>query len=254
MTLVTAYLLGILALTTANPLPKRLDNGLGRTPALGWNSWNAGQCSFATAQRALQTADLFVSLGLKDLGYNYVNIDDCWSTKSRNSSGYLTPDPQKWPNGIKAVTDQIHAKGLKFGLYGDRGTQTCAGYPGSLNNEEKDAKTLASWGVDYWKYDNCATTNENSHTEYEKMRDALANSGYKIFYSLCNWGRDNVWTWGKNVGNSWRITDDNFNSWSYVASIAAKGAGIAQYGGPGGFNDWDMMVSCDMENVYNSFD
>ncbi|ORY11691.1 alpha-galactosidase [Clohesyomyces aquaticus] len=226
---------------SAKPLAKRLDNGLGKTPALGWNTWNAGQCNFATAAKALQAADLFDSLGLKALGYNYINIDDCWSNKARNSSGYLVADPARWPNGMKAVADSLHAKGLKLGLYGDSGTQTCAGYPGSQGYEDKDAKTLASWGVDYWKYDNCATPGGNSQPRYEKMRDTLLSSGRPIFYSLCNWGRDNVWTWGGKVGNSWRITDDNFNSWSYVASIAARGATIAQYGVPGGFNDWDMM-------------
>lgn len=176
------------------------------------------------------------------MGYTYINIDDCWSTKTRNSTGYLVPDPAKWPNGMKSVADQLHAKGLKLGLYGDSGTQTCAGYPGSQGYEAQDAKTLASWGVDYWKHDNCATPSGNSQPRYEKMRDALLNSGRPIFYSLCNWGNDNVWTWGGKVGNSWRITGDNFNAWSYVASIAAKGATISQYGAPGGFNDWDMMV------------
>ncbi|KAH8645387.1 glycoside hydrolase superfamily, partial [Tricladium varicosporioides] len=128
-----------------------LNNGLGRSPALGWNSWNVGGCTAATAANALGTAKAFVSLGLKDLGYQYVNIDDCWATKTRNSNGDIVPDPVKWPNGVKVVADQIHEMGLKFGLYGCSGTMTCEGYPGSQGYETKDATLLASWGVDYWK-------------------------------------------------------------------------------------------------------
>jgi len=173
---------------------------------------NQGQCNAASATTALNTAKAFVSLGLKDLGYTYVNIDDCWANKARGSNGNLVPDPSKWPNGIKAVTDQIHGMGLKMGLYGDAGRMTCAGYPGSQNYEVQDAKLLASWGVDYWKHDNCYTgtgfnnPGANTSTYYPKMRDALLNSGYPIFYSMCQWGRDNVWTWGASVGNSWRMS------------------------------------------------
>lgn len=192
----------------------------------------------------MAAANAFVSLGLKDVGYTYVNIDDCWSTKNRNGSGHLVPDPAKWPEGIAAVATRIHALGLKFGLYGDAGTQTCAGYPGSQGNEVRDAQTLASWGVDYWKYDNCNTPSSgNSSAWYIKMRDALADSGRPIFFSMCNWGRDDVWTWGKNVGNSWRMSSDITNQWSSVASIAASAVPMAKYAGPGGFNDLDMMVN-----------
>lgn len=251
---------------------KRLNNGLGIKPALGWNSWvrtyslqqqsllladdsqNAGQCNAASAKFALDTANKFISLGLKDLGYEYINIDDCWSTHARNATGHLVPDPSKWPNGIKPVVDQIHSMGLKFGLYGDAGTLTCAGYPGSEGYEVKDAQTLASWGVDYWKYDNCYTPCNggrvqtcqspigNTRTWMTLMGDALAKSGGKIFYSLCTWGRDSVWTWGDSVGNSWRMSVDNWNDWASVVRIASAAAGISQYSKPGGFNDLDMMV------------
>ncbi|RYP40343.1 hypothetical protein DL767_001755 [Monosporascus sp. MG133] len=234
-------------------ITSRLNNGLGRTPALGWSSWNTAGCNAATASYALTTARQFQSLGLKDLGYVYVNIDDCWSTRSRDSSGNLVPDPSKWPNGIKTVADQIHSQGLKFGLYGDAGIMTCAGYPGSQGREAQDARLLASWGVDYWKYDacylpcdngvpqTCWTPGRNVSGYYGTMRDALANSGRSILYSLCSWGRDSVWTWGTNFGNSWRISGDIQNNWNSVASIASIAGDIAQYGGPGGFNDLDMM-------------
>ncbi|RDL30464.1 Alpha-galactosidase [Venustampulla echinocandica] len=235
-------------------LDRRLMNGLGKTPALGWNSWNQGGCEAATAVVALNTASAFINLGLRDVGYTYINIDDCWSTTSRNSSGYLVPDPNKFPQGIKALTDQIHSMGLKFGLYGDAGTMTCAGHPGSQGYEVQDAKLLASWGVDYWKHDNCYTpcnaglqqtcTNPagSSQTWYIKMRDALLSSGRPIFYSLCNWGRDNVWTWGADVGNSWRMSIDNWGNWADVVRIASEAAPIASYSAAYGFNDLDMMI------------
>ncbi|KAF4626266.1 hypothetical protein G7Y89_g11892 [Cudoniella acicularis] len=231
------------SVTYASPveLKRRLDNGLGKTPALGWNSWNVGQCSAATATSALAAANSFLTLGLKDLGYTYINIDDCWSLKSRNSSGFIVPDPTKWPNGIKAVADEIHSMGLKFGLYGCSGTQTCAGFPGSLGYEARDAATLAEWGVDYWKYDNCNTPSGNSSGRFMTMRDALEGARRPILYSLCQWGRDSVWTWGKTVGNSWRMSGDIEVKWASVASIASQAADISSLAGPGGFNDLDMM-------------
>ncbi|KAK3897854.1 glycoside hydrolase superfamily [Staphylotrichum tortipilum] len=215
--------------------------------------WNVAQCNSASASYALSTANAFISLGLKDLGYTYINIDDCWSTLSRNSSGYLVPDPAKWPNGIKPVVDQIHSMGLKFGLYGCAGTKTCGGYPGSQGYEVKDAQTLAAWGVDYWKYDNCFTPCNgpvvqtcgspagNTQTWYATMHNALQSVSRPIFFSLCQWGRDNVWTWGANYGNSWRMSVDNWNDWASVVRIASAAAGISQYSAPGGFNDLDMM-------------
>ncbi|KAH8742296.1 glycoside hydrolase superfamily [Diaporthe sp. PMI_573] len=237
----------------ASPHP-RYENGLGKTPALGWNSWNQGGCNAASAAVALNTAKAFVDLGLKDAGYLYVNIDDCWSTKARNSSGYLVPDPAKFPQGMKAVADQIHAMGLKFGLYGDAGTMTCGGYPGSQGYEQKDAQLLDSWGIDYWKYDNCYTpcnsgsqqTCSNpagsSQTWYVKMRDVLKSTGRPLLFSLCNWGRDSVWTWGNSVGQSWRMSVDNWGGWADVVRIASSAAPIASYSQPSGFNDLDMMI------------
>lgn len=221
------------------------------------NPQNVAQCNAATEAFALDTANRFISMGLKDLGYTYVNIDDCWSTMQRNSSGYLVADPKKWPRGIKPVVDEIHAKGLKFGLYGSAGTKTCAGYPASQGYEGKDAQLLAEWGVDYWKHDNCytpcrqglpQTCPENqvagsTRTWYGTMRDAVLATKKPIFFSLCNWGRDRVWEWGKDYGNSWRMSIDIWNDWASVIRIGSAAAGIAQYSAPGGFNDLDMMVS-----------
>ncbi|KAH7064786.1 glycoside hydrolase superfamily [Macrophomina phaseolina] len=228
----------LLPVIDASPV-KRLDNGVGVTPALGWNNYNAGLS--ASADSALAAANAFIQLGLQDLGYEYINLDDGWSTMTRDADGNLVADPKKFPNGVKNVSDQIHALGLKFGLYGDSGTATCAGFPGSQGYEEQDAKLLASWGVDYWKYDNCNTPSGDSQPRYETMRDALLATGHDIVYSLCQWGVDSVWTWGASVGNSWRVGGDITNNWNSVASIAASNAGITSYSAPGGFNDYDML-------------
>jgi alpha-galactosidase len=215
---------------------------------------NNGGCTHATADAALKVANFMISLGLKDAGYQYLNIDDCWHSKQRNSSGYLVPDPSKWPQGMKPVVDKIHSMGLKFGLYGDAGIMTCAGYPGSQGHEIQDAKTLASWGIDYWKHDacylpcvtggtpqTCWDARSSTKPYYATMRDALAGAGRPILFSMCQWGRDSVWTWGKDYGNSWRMSGDIANTWNSLASIAANAAGMSQYAAPGGFNDLDML-------------
>ncbi|KAI9152374.1 Alpha-galactosidase [Paramyrothecium foliicola] len=246
---------------SATEIEKRWDNSLGLTPPMGWSSWNVAQCASASEKYALDTANKFVSLGLRDLGYTYVNIDDCWSTKYRDSSGNLVPDPSKWPNGIKSVVDKLHSMQLKFGLYGCAGTLTCAGYPGSWGREAQDARLLASWDVDFWKHDACYTpcTNGqspqtcwspefNTRAWYENMRDALAavRSTKNIYYNLCQWGRDNVWMWGNKVGNSWRMSADNWQDWDSVQRIGSAAAAISQYSGPGGFNDLDMLGIIDI--------
>jgi len=218
---------------------KRVSDGVGVTPAMGFNNWNSGLSS--SAATALAAANAFVSLGLKTAGYQYINIDDTWSAKSR-VNGLLSPDSTKWPNGIASVATTIHGMGLKMGLYGDSGTETCSGYPGSQGYETTDANTLAGWGIDFWKYDNCNTpTSGTSQTRYTTMSKALEASGRNIYYAMCNWGADSVWTWGLSTGNSWRVSSDVTDTWSSVASIAASNANLAQYAGPGGFNDFDML-------------
>lgn len=208
---------------------------------------NQAQCNAAAGDIVMKTAKSFIDLGLKDLGYIYINIDDCWSMKNRNSTGHLVADPQKFPKGIDGLARDIHGMGLKLGLYGDAGLLTCAGYPGSYTYEQQDADTIAAWGVDYWKFDNCLTekpyTNQgiNSRQYYPIMRDALLKTRKPILFSICQWGRDNVWTWAAHVGNLWRMSEDIKNNWESVAGIAAKAATIHQYCAPGGFNDMDMM-------------
>src|SRR5882757_2870944 len=162
-----------------------LDNGLALTPPMGFNDWNAFGCN-VSEQLIEQTADLFVSSGLKAAGYEYVNIDDCWMTHTRDpQTGRLVPDPAKFPDGIKGTVDYVHSKGLKLGIYEDSGTTTCAGYPGSLGHETVDAQTFADWGVDYLKYDNCNnsdTTEAQYVARYTAMRDALAATGRPIVF------------------------------------------------------------------------
>jgi alpha-galactosidase len=216
-----------------------LDNGLGRTPQMGWNSWNHFGCGINDAL-IHSTIDAMVSTGLAAAGYNYVNLDDCWQS-SRTSAGEIVPDPTAFPNGIKVLADYAHSKGLKFGVYSDAGHKTCAGRPGSLGYEKIDAKTYASWEVDYLKYDNCNTDGTSPKVRYPVMRDALNASGRAIFYSMCEWGFENPATWAPAVGNSWRTTGDINDSWSSMTSILDTNNKWAQYAGPGGWNDPDML-------------
>jgi alpha-galactosidase len=241
--LVLAILLTALAVPVLSSAPpaQALENGLGRTPQLGWNDWNSFGCNVSDTL-IRQTADAMVSSGMAAAGYRYVNIDDCWSQKSRNSAGDLVPDPQKFPSGIKALADYVHGKGLKLGIYSSAGLTTCAGYPASLNNEQRDARLWASWGIDYLKYDNCGDTQgKTGQQRYTAMRDALAGSGRPIFFAICNWGNDNVGSWGPATGNSWRTTGDIAGNWNSVMGILDSQPGWASYAKPGAWNDPDML-------------
>ncbi|GGS91424.1 glycoside hydrolase family 27 protein [Streptomyces cinerochromogenes] len=224
---------------TAQPAAA-LDNGLARTPPMGFNDWNAYGCNVSESL-IKSTAQAMHTNGMQAAGYEYVNIDDCWMTHSRDSAGRLVPDPVKFPDGIKGTADYVHSLGLKLGIYEDAGTATCAGYPGSLGHETTDAQTFASWGVDYLKYDNCNNNGVSAQSRYTAMRDALAATGRPILYSLCNWGQDNVWTWGANVGNSWRTTGDISANFASMLSIFHSNVGLASYAGPGHWNDPDML-------------
>jgi alpha-galactosidase len=221
-----------------------LNNGLAKTPPMGFNDWNAFGCN-VDEQLIKQTADFFVTSGLKDAGYTYVNIDDCWLTKTRSTDGHLVPDPVKFPDGIKGTADYVHSKGLKLGIYEDAGTKTCAGYPGSLGHEQTDANDFAAWGVDYLKYDNCYNESDGTLADfkarYTAMRDALKNTGRPIVYSICEWGQLDPATWAGDIGNLWRTTGDINDSWNSLKSIIAQNAPLAQYAHPGAWNDPDML-------------
>lgn len=218
----------------------QLNNGVGETPQMGWNSWNFFACAInVTVIR--ETADALISTGLADLGYVYVNIDDCWSSIVRNLEGDLEPDPKTFPSGIKALADYVHAKYLKLGIYSDAGIFTCQVRPGSIYNEKRDANLFASWGVDYLKYDNCYNLDIPPKTRYPPMRKALNATERTIFYSLCEWGVDDPALWADNVGNSWRTTGDISDSWESMTAIADLNDKWAAYAGPGGWNDPDML-------------
>ncbi|ONK73723.1 uncharacterized protein A4U43_C04F34590 [Asparagus officinalis] len=232
-----------------------IENGLGRTPQMGWNSWNHFHCDI-NEQMIKETADAMVSTGLASLGYHYVNLDDCWAEQDRDSKGHLAAKASTFPSGIKALADYVHDKGLKLGIYSDAGTQTCSRkMPGSLGHEDQDAKTFASWEVDYLKYDNCNNPGTSPQERYAKMSNALQNSGRKIFFSLCEWGQDDPATWAGNIGNSWRTTGDIEDNWDrykiltfkkksynvFSTSRADENDKWASYAKPGGWNDPDML-------------
>lgn len=231
-----------------------LDNGLMKTPPMGWNSWNVFHENINETQ-IKEIADVMVSSGMKDAGYVYLNLDDNWMATSRDASGNLRADPTRFPSGMKALGDYIHGKGLKFGIYGDRGNRTCHHFnnniantqSGSYGNEERDAKTFASWGVDYLKYDNCdPAQNSNQQKDYENMRDGLAKSGRDIVYSICAWGYQ---AWMPKTGNLWRTTGDISNAWETAANDWFKGVinivdlneKYATDATPGGWNDPDIL-------------
>ncbi len=218
------------------------DNGLVRTPPMGWNSWNhfAGRVTDATVR---ETADAMVASGMKAAGYTYVNIDDTWEA-DRDADGNIRSN-KKFPD-MKALADYVHAKGLKIGIYSSPGPKTCAGYEGSFGHEMQDAKTYASWGIDYLKYDWCSAREIYKDSDlqgvYQKMGDALQATGRPIVFSLCEYGRGEVWKWGAKVGgNLWRTTGDIRDSWDSLDEIGFAQADLAPYAKPGHWNDPDML-------------
>ena len=182
---------------------------------MGWNTWNKFDCDISE-EPVKKVIDKIVELGLDKLGYNYVNLDDCWMKKERTADGHFIVDTEAFPNGMKALGDYIHSKGLKFGIYSSAGTLTCAHRAGSLGYEEIDAQDWASWGVDYLKYDNCENEGIDGKKRYKAMGDALASTGRDIFYSICNWGEEDSWDWAPALGNSYRTTQDILNEFSSV--------------------------------------
>ncbi|AED91290.1 alpha-galactosidase 2 [Arabidopsis thaliana] len=218
-----------------------MNNGLALSPQMGWNSWNHFQCNI-NETLIKQTADAMVSSGLSAIGYKYINIDDCWGELKRDSQGSLVAKASTFPSGIKALSDYVHSKGLKLGIYSDAGTLTCSQtMPGSLGHEEQDAKTFASWGIDYLKYDNCENTGTSPRERYPKMSKALLNSGRSIFFSLCEWGQEDPATWAGDIGNSWRTTGDIQDNWKSMTLIADQNDRWASYARPGSWNDPDML-------------
>ncbi|MGW5654366.1 NPCBM/NEW2 domain-containing protein [Streptomyces humi] len=241
--LCTAGLAGPAVAGTGSGSPALAD-GLALTPPMGFNNWNSTHCSADFDEAMVEgIADLFVAKGLKAAGYQYVNLDDCWALPGRDADGKLVPDPARFPHGIKAVADYVHAKGLKLGIYTSAGTKTCndAGFPGALGHEYSDARQFADWGVDYLKYDNCNNQGVDAKQRYRTMRDALAATGRPIVFSICEWGENKPWEWAADVGQLWRTTGDISDSWGSMLSILKQNLPLAPYAGPGHWNDPDML-------------
>ncbi len=221
--------------------------GLAPTPPMGWNSWN----TFGThidEKLIHETADALVSSGMQAAGYNYIVIDDGWEADARNDRGDIVPDPKRFPGGMKALGEYLHSKGFKFGIHNCAGAKTCAGFPGGRGHEFQDARTYASWGVDYLKYDWCEHGTANAEETYKTMRDGLYAAGRPMVFSICEWGNNKPWLWGQDVGHLWRTTGDITDcydcqdiyamGWKYIL----KGqVGLEKYAGPDHWNDPDML-------------
>jgi alpha-galactosidase len=221
---------------------------LAATPPMGWNSWNKFGCH-VDEQLIRSAADHMVSSGMRDAGYQYIVIDDCWQV-DRDANGNILPDPKAFPSGIKALADYVHSKGLKFGIYTDAGTKTCAGRPASRGHEFQDARQYAAWGVDYLKEDWCNTgEKQDAPTSYLTMHEAIVASGRPIVLSICEWGTARPYLWGKEVGgNLWRTTGDIADKYEGkddyrfgLMDIVDKNAELYSYAGPGHWNDPDML-------------
>jgi alpha-galactosidase len=245
-------LCAVALLLPGTPLAQVQRDSLAQTPPMGWNSWNKFQCN--VSEDLIKTvADSIATNGMKDAGYEYVVIDDCWQV-SRDDNGNIVVDAKHFPSGIKALADYVHSKGLKFGIYSDAGTKTCAGRPASQGHEYQDALTYARWGVDYLKYDWCHAETRNAEEAYTTMSNALLSTGRPIVFSMCEWGTAKPWLWAKGIGNLWRTTGDiadHFEGrgkwpdgnccWVGMVDIVEMQNGIETYAGPGHWNDPDML-------------
>ena len=245
------FILSIFFISAFSVRAQKFEN-LAATPPMGWNSWNKFACDGINETVIREVADAMVSSGMKDAGYQYIVIDDCWQV-ARDSAGNILADKVKFPHGIKGLADYIHSKGLKFGIYTCAGRKTCAGRPASEGYEFQDARQYAAWGVDYLKEDWCNTGTQNAQSSYTLMRDALYQAGRPIVFSLCEWGSNKPWHWARDVGHLWRTCGDIGNNWSimWAGDGSAYGGsvignldlqrGLEQYAGPGHWNDPDML-------------
>ena len=241
-------LLACAAIATATARAEKFE-GLALTPPMGWNTWNtfADKCDETLVK---ETADAMAANGMRDAGYVYIVIDDCWALKDRDRDGNIVPDPAKFPGGMKALGDYLHSRGFKFGMYGCAGKTTCAGYPGGRGHEFQDARLYASWGVDYFKYDWCDHGTANGPETYRIMSDAIRAAGRPIVFSLCEWGQNKPWLWAEPVGHLWRTTGDigasyaggGKNKWEHGwKELLDMNVGLEKYAGPGHWNDPDML-------------
>lgn len=206
---------------------------------MGWNTWNRFHCD-VSEDLVKQAAEAMVATGMRDAGYQYVVIDDCWQV-SRDETGQIVADPDRFPSGIAALADYVHSLGLKFGIYTCAGTKTCQGRPGSYGFEEKDMRTYASWGVDFVKVDWCYTTGMDPRERYKVFRDAIKAAGRPMVFSICNWGVGEPWVWGPITGQMWRTSMDIWDGFLSVLFNLSLTAPWAAFAGPGHWNDPDML-------------
>lgn len=233
---------------TSSEVELVVGDRLALTPPMGWNSWNVyGET--ISADVVARIADGMVTSGMRDLGYSYLNLDDFWHAPARAADGTPLAHPERFPDGIAALADEVHARGLKLGIYSDAAHLTCGGCYGGYGYEAVDAAAYASWGVDLLKYDYChaPVRRQAAEARYRTMADALAGSGRSIVFSVCEWGVRRPWEWAPALGASyWRTTPDIFDSFSYtfwgVRGIARRNQALAEYAGPGRWNDPDMLV------------
>ncbi len=233
--------LNIFSANAQNDSNKKVD--LAPTPPMGWMTWNY----FGTdinENIIHEIADAMVNSGMVKAGYNHIMIDDGWQG-GRDNKNNMIPDAQKFPSGIKALADYVHGKGIQLGIYSDAAQLTCAGYTASLGFEEQDAKTFASWGIDYLKYDYCNAPEDSitAKIRYKKMANALRNSGRKIVFSICEWGGRQPWFWAADAGGQlWRTTGDVRDSWHSLMYNLDINANLESHAGPGHWNDPDMLI------------
>ena len=232
---------------TVKPLTQEEFEELAPLPTMGWNSWNRFQRDI-NEKILMDAADAMVATGMKDAGYEYICVDDCWQV-DRDADGNIICDPVAFPHGMKYVADYIHSKGLKFGIYSCVGSKTCAGRPGSQGHEFQDARFYAASGVDFLKYDFCNNNGANSRTAYLTMREAIKAAGRPIVFNICEWGSTQPWLWAKGIGHSWRATGDIIDAWSGHQTWGGNGLieivdqmkPLYEYAGPGHWNDADML-------------
>ncbi|THV04195.1 glycoside hydrolase family 27 protein [Dendrothele bispora CBS 962.96] len=233
------------------PSTAALDNGVGRLPFLGYNTWNAYHCEInETVIRS--TAENMVKLGLKDVGYEYINIDDCYAAKNRSDDGNIVANATRFPSGMRNLTDFVHDLGFKAGIYSDSGWFTCQLFPGSFQNEARDARLFqVEWGFDLLKYDNCAVPfdeviKEGIVGKYSRMAQAIADLAAEtgkppLLFSLCEWGREEPWLWARRFGQSWRTTEDIDSSWKALANLINRNSFITWASDFSGHNDMDIL-------------
>jgi alpha-galactosidase len=219
--------------------PDRVANGLAPTPPMGWNSWNRFGCT--VDERIVRAAaDRLVASGMRDAGYRYVVVDDCWHG-ARDANGFIGWDAKRFPSGMPALAAYLHERGLKFGIYSDAGRATCAHRPGSQGHEYQDALSYARWGVDYLKYDWCYNGGRDAEEAYALMADALRATGRPIVFAMCEWGQSKPWEWADKIGNSWRTAADLFDHFPNMLAAVDVNEPLWPHAGPGHWNDPDML-------------